>query len=280
MNVNRTPETLERTMVTKWLWQASLVALASLSIAACTLDNPDPGQFSGPSELGTSVEMRALPDQLVADGFSSSVIEAVVRGPDGQRDSGREVIFDLTSPGVGQFFDLGNLAPLNGPRPTYGGVESGPVSSVSDGDGVARARYWAPFRTDQENDTVVQITGRPSGTDFNGATFRSARIFLRAANRPSFPGSNECGFIIEPVKASYKIGEPIAFTASQITASDACGGNEIARYEWNIAPNTFKAGRDIVHAFPAAGSFSVFLTTTAAVTGCQESCSASITVVP
>ena len=175
-----------------------------VAVAACTLDNPDPGELSGPSELGTAVEIRAVPDQIVADGFSSSVIEAVVRGPDGQRTSGVEVLFDITRQGAG-FLDLGNLAPVNGPRPSYGGVESGPVSSVTDGDGVARARYWAPFRTDQENDTTVIITGRPSGTNFNTAVFRTASIFLRAANRPSFPGSNVCGFIWEPEQLTYKV---------------------------------------------------------------------------
>lgn len=97
-----------------------------VAVAACTLDNPDPGELSGPSELGTAVEIRAVPDQIVADGFSSSVIEAVVRGPDGQRTSGVEVLFDITRQGAG-FLDLGNLDRVNGPRPSYGGVESGPV---------------------------------------------------------------------------------------------------------------------------------------------------------
>lgn len=271
-------------MLTKWLRLASLAALAVYGIGACTLDNPDPGQFSGPSELGTSVEMRAMPDQLVADGFSSSVIEAVVRDANGQRTSGTEVIFDITQQDAspvpadeGLFFDLGNLAPLNGPRPTFGGVESGPVSAVTDGDGVARARYWAPFRTDQENDIIVQITGRPAGVNFNAATLRSTQIFLRAADRPSFPGSDVCGFIIEPNKPQYKVFEGIAFTATQLIGP---AGFQIARYEWNIDATVFKAGRGITHAFTTAGDHIVQLVTTEAVTGTQSICNATITVVP
>lgn len=262
---------------------AAAFLFGSLSVS-CTLDNPAPPEISGPSELGTSVEMRANPDQLVADGFSSAVIEAVVRDSNGQRTSGTTVLFDITSPSATVFFDLGNLAPLNGPRPAAGGVESGPVSSVTDGDGVARARYWAPFRTDQENDTIVTVTGRPAGTDFNAAVFRPATIFLRAANRPSFPGSSECGFTIEPNKPSYDVGEPIAFTATQLlgdsAGSSACAGNAIARYEWNIDDGTYREGRDLVHAFAAVGTFTVELVTTESVTGCQAICTATIDVVP
>ena len=225
--------------------------------------------------------MRAVPDQLVSDGFSSSVIEAVVRGPDGQRTSGVEILFDITRSGAG-FLDLGNLAPVNGPRPSFGGVESGPVSSVSDGDGVARARYWAPFRTDQENDTAVIITGRPSGTNFNTAVFRTASIFLRAANRPSFPGSGVCAFIWEPEKLTYDVGEGIAFTATQIVGDisiPGCAGNEIARYEWIFDDGSAKAGRDVVHAFSTVGEHTVILITHEAVTGCRATCTEDYDIV-
>jgi hypothetical protein len=251
------------------------VAFAGVS---CLTDNPEAPELSGPSELATSVEMRAIPDQLVADGFSSSVIEAVVRGPNSERRSGVQILFDISQGST--FFDLGNLAPLNGARPTAGGVEAGPVSAITDGDGVARARYWAPFRTDQENDTVVAINGRPAGTDFNTAVQRTATIFLRAANRPSFPGANVCGFIIEPNRPFHRIGESIAFSATQLTGEPNCLGREIARYEWNIEPITYKAGRDIVHAFSAAGDFVVELVTTEAVSGCQAICSETVTIVP
>jgi hypothetical protein len=266
----------------KALLATAVVFAGSMS---CVLNNPDVPELSGPSEMGTSVEMRAVPDQLVADGFSSSVIEAVVRDPNGQRTSGVTVLFDISRGGV--FLDLGNLAPLNGPRPSAGGVESGPVSSVTDGDGVARARYWAPFRTDQVNDTTVAITGRPAGTDFNTAVQRNATIFLRAADRPSFPGNNACAFIREPNKTIYQVGEEISFTATQLTGNTAgtppCAGNTIARYEWfinNPATGTYDEDRGINHVFDAAGTFTVRLTTTESITGCQNSCTQSITVVP
>ena len=273
------PSTLGGEMLPKWFWLAAFASILAL-VVACTLDNPQPSDLSGPSELGTAIELRAVPDSLVSDGFSNSIIEAVVRDANGNRVAGRTVSFDITTSGASGFLDLGNLAPVNGARPAAGGVESGPVSSVTDGNGVARVRYWAPFRTDQENDTVVIVTGREQSTNFANQTNRQVQIFLRAANRPSFPGANVCSFIIEPIKPVYVPGEPVAFTASQLIGSDPCVGNEIARYEWNIddTPPVFRAGREIVHAFSAAGSYTVFLTTTEAVTGCQVSCFADITV--
>jgi hypothetical protein len=267
------------------MWKSSLWLFALLAwtlCAGCLLDNPETPELAGPSMAARSIQIRAIPDAIVSDGFSSSVIEAVMQGPNGERVSGATILFEIMA-SSGVFLDLGNLAPLNGPRPAAGGVEAGPVSAVTDGDGVARARYWAPFRTDQENDTTVTIAARESGTNTRGVTFSQADIFLRAANRPSFPGSNLCGFIIEPNKPFYDIGEPIAFTATQLLGDDSvdgCVGNEIARYEWNIPPTTFKAGREIVHAFSVAGTYTVELVTTEAITGCQTLCTADVEIVP
>ncbi len=82
------------------------------------------------------------------------------------------------------------------------------MSAVTASDGVARVRYWAPFRTDQVNDTTVTVTGRPGDqNDFRAAIFRQVDIFLRAADRPVFPGDAECGISVEPQKSAYKVGE-------------------------------------------------------------------------
>ncbi|HXV63539.1 MAG TPA: hypothetical protein VEK15_22750 [Vicinamibacteria bacterium] len=271
---------LEENMIksSRWLLPFALAGVC----AACTLDNQQAPELAGPSTVARSITLRAVPDSLVSDGFSSSVIEAVLQGPNGERVPGATIQYDIALGPFGEFLDLGNLAPLNGPRPTAGGVEAGPVSAVTDGDGVARARYWAPFRTDQENDTTVTITARESGTNFRFAALLMAQtdIFLRAANRPSFPGGAFCSFTIEPNKPSYRTGEGIAFTATQLVGdpTSGCSGLEIARYEWNIEPDTYKAGREIVHAFPEEGAFFVELVTTEAVTGCQDICAALIVV--
>lgn len=277
MSVNFVQRTLRRGAV------VALICTGLGSQLSCLVDKPKAPDLAGPSELGTSLEMRAIPDQLVADGFSSSVIEAVVRGPNGERVSGTEVLFDISSPDSSGFLDLGNLSHVNGARPTAGGVEPAPVSSVSDAQGVARARYWAPFRTDQVNDTQVIVTGRPAGTDYNAAVLRDVAIFLRAADRPSFPGSNICGFHMEPNKDSYKVGESISFTATQLTGDDSvdgCAGNSIARYEWSITDGTYAEDRGLVHRFDTDGTFTITLKTTESVTGCVDSCSQDVEIVP
>jgi len=153
-----------------------------LTATGCFLDNPEAPELAGPSLRGRAIEIHAIPDQLVADGWSSSIIEAVLQGPNSERISGATIHFDISG-----FVDLGNLAPLNGPRPTYGGVEAGPVADTTDANGVARARYWAPFRTDQPSDTIVTILAREAGTNFRQVPFAQTDIFLRAADRP-IPG--------------------------------------------------------------------------------------------
>lgn len=258
------------------MWKSSLRLLAlsaAVLSASCLLDEAEIPDLAGPSAAARSVQIRAIPDTIVSDGFSSSVIEGVLNGPNGERVSGATLVFEILA--GGQFLDLGNLAPVNGPRPGGGGVEAGPVSAVTDGQGVARARYWAPFRTDQENDTTVTIAVRELGTNTRGVLFAQADIFLRAANRPSFPGTGACGFIWEPEKIVYEIGEHIAFTATQSTGAN---GNEIARYEWLLSDGTTYVGRNFVHAFSAPDTYTIILVTHEAITGARETCSETLDV--
>ena len=245
----------------------------------CKLDNPGPPELVGPSELGLAIEMRAVPDSLVSDGLSNSIIEAVVRDSNGERIPERTINFDITRDGA-DFLDLGNLAPVNGPRPSAGGVEAGPVSAVTDSDGVARVRYWSPFRTDQENDVVVGITGREASINYSNQTQRSVAIFLRAADRPSFPGQSVCSFIWEPDKLKYTVGESIAFTATQSIGDtdSSCVGNEIARYEWAFGDGYTKTGRGVTHAFTTVATHTVILITHEAITGCRSTCSVTLDV--
>jgi hypothetical protein len=266
------------------MWKSSLwlfVLPVSVLCGACLLDNPEAPELAGPSTAARSITIRAIPDAIVSDGFSSSVVEAIMHGPNGERVAGATILFEIQADGL--FLDLGNLAPLNGARPLAGGVEAGPVSDVTDGDGVARARYWAPFRTDQENDTTVTIAARESGVNTRGANFAEADIFLRAADRPSFPGTEICGFIWEPEKLVYGVGEGIAFTATQATGDTSivgCVGNEIARYEWLFDDGTTKAGRGTVHAFSTPGEHLIILVTHEAITGCRAVCSDDLNIVP
>ena len=259
------------------MWKSSLwlFALSAWVLCgACFLDNAEAPDLAGPSTAARSITIRAIPDAIVSDGFSSSVIEAVMQGPNGERVAGATVLFEISH--LGQFLDLGNLAPLNGPRPLAGGVEAGPVSASTDGDGVARVRYWAPFRTDQENDITVTIEARESGTNSRGAVFAQADIFLRAANRPSFPGGAACGILVEPLDTNYDPGDLIFFTATQITGAT---GQPIARYEWDFGDDSPREeGRNVGHQYNVEGDYTITLFTTESISGDQDSCTTAIAV--
>ncbi len=262
-------------------WALVLLVPAMVGQIGCGPEEANIPPLTGPSELAHSLAMQANPDQLTADGWSSSVIRAVFKDENGQPIADRTIHFDITVQGSGSFLDLGALAPLNAPRPNYGGEEARAVSAVTDGNGVAKARYWAPFRTDQANDITVTVTGRPAGNDFRAATFRQVDIFLRAANRPSFPGDNVCAFIIEPRKATYTTNELLFFTGTQINgnaAVDGCSGFPIARYEWDFGDRSSAIGRNSQHQYTAPGTYRAMLFTTESVTGCQVSCFTDIKV--
>lgn len=266
----------------KWAMVIALIPVA-LGQAGCNLEDATRPPLAGPSELGTGLGMSANPDQLTANGNSSSVVEVTVFDEFGQPAAGITVDFDLAQKFAGAFSDIGVLASLNGPRPVPGGKEPKAESAVTNNAGKARIRYWSPFRTDQENDTVVTITGRPAGSDFNSAVFRTVDIFLRAANRPMFPGSSVCSFIVEPLQTSYTVGQQIFFTASQLIGdtTTGCAGNTISRYEWDFGDGSIgDVERGVAHVYSTSGTFSVVLFTTETQTGCQDACAAGITVTP
>ena len=274
----------------KWVLALALIP-AALGQAGCNLDKTNRPALAGPSELAASLGLSANPDQLTANGSSSSVIEATLRGPDGNPAANAPVVFDLLARGASNFSDIGVLSKLNESRPIPGGPNRPEtVTGTTNGNGVARVRYWSPFRTDQENDIVVTVTGRPEGNDFRDAVFRQVDIFLRAANRPNFPGGVACSILVEPVQTFYDVGQLIFFTATQISGA---GGFPIARYEWTFDSTdadgdanteTGPAERNVAYAFESgilAGrtrTYVVRLTTTESQTGTQATCTVSITV--
>lgn len=270
-----------------WRDLKSVVLLALVpaiaGLVAC-LNDASPPPLQGPSELGVSIEMRANPFLLVSDGQSSSVIEAVVRDQNGQRKPNVVILFDIRVTGTQTFrsyLDLGCLAPQGAPQPQYGGAECVQSAATTGGDGVARVVYWAPYRTDQANDIIITIIGRPGtlGTDvdYRTAVARTVDIFLRAADRPSFPGGAFCSFIIEPQQNGYRVGQQIFFTATQSVGGS---GFPIARYEWDFGDGIGTAnGRTASYVYTIPNlttGYAVILFTTESITGAQTACLNSV----
>jgi hypothetical protein len=260
----------------KWAMVIALIPFA-LGQAGCNLGDAARPPLAGPSELGQAIGMTANPDQLTANGSSSSVVEVTLRDEFGQPEAGVTINFDLAAKfGIG-FSDIGVLAPLNSNRPVPGGQQPKAESAVTNTAGKARVRYWSPFRTDQENDIVATITSRPAGGDFNSAVFRTVDIFLRAANRPNFPGGSTCSILVEPNQVTYDVGELIFFTATQIAGPS---GFPIARYEWNFSDGTVgEAERNVAKAFEVAGTYAAELVTTESQSGTQSFCTVTVVIV-
>ena len=88
----------------------------ALTLQGCGLDKVQaPTSLVGPSELGNSIEMRALPDIVVADGIQTSVIQAVVRDNNGKPLVGKPVVFTIADE-EGRTAEIGQLTSATGAR--------------------------------------------------------------------------------------------------------------------------------------------------------------------
>jgi hypothetical protein len=285
-------------------WGKVSAALAVIfALNGCGLDEVDIPEIEGPSELGLSISLTASPDIVVADGFSSSLIQATVRDQNGALVAGRQVFMAITD-SQGRTADIGNLRSTSGP-----GLGTGLVLTTG-ANGIAQASYEAPPRTDLTGNSTVLVTVRPVGTDANGQVYRSVRIELRSAEPRLFPqvpgnGLPVCGFVIEavsgqcgvpvptpqpsgspstpastgpspatPVTCTVKVNTTVLF---QSTARDPDG--TIVRYEWFFGDGTRDDKPDLAKVYRTTGTFNItHLVTDNA--GGQAACAASLTVVP
>ena len=87
-----------------------------LALQGCDLDKVTvPESLVGPSELGISLEMLALPDTVLADGIQTSVIRAVVRDQNGKPAVGRAILFSIADES-GNTAEIGTLTSDTGAR--------------------------------------------------------------------------------------------------------------------------------------------------------------------
>ena len=286
-------------------WGKVSAALAVIfALNGCGLDEVEIPDIDGPSELGLSISLTASPDIVVADGFSSSLIQATVRDQNGSLVAGRQVFMAITD-SQGRTADIGNLRSTSGP-----GLGTGLVLTTGS-NGIAQASYEAPPRTDLTANATVLVTVRPVGTDANGQVYRSVRIELRSAEPRLFPQAPGnalplCGFAIEavsgscgvpiptpqpsgspsgsptppgpspanPVSCSVRVNTTVLF---QSTASDTDG--RIVRYEWFFGDGTRDDKPDLAKVYRTVGTFQVTHLVTDNLGG-QAACAASLTVVP
>ena len=120
-----------------------------LALGACNTTQVEIPELSGPSELALSLNMTASPDVLVADGASTSAIQATIRDANGRPVPGQAVFFAVTDAN-GNSADIGELNTPN---------------AVSGPSGTAQVIYRAPARTDATANQMMRVEARPISTD-------------------------------------------------------------------------------------------------------------------
>jgi hypothetical protein len=252
-----------------------------LILGGCGLEEVDVPDFDGPSEFAFSLRLTAQPDILVADGFSTSLIQAVARDENGRPVAGRAIFFGV-SDAQGRFADIGFFQ-------TSGGPGTG-ASVVTNSQGLAQIVYQAPPRTDATANNSVLISARPIGDDFNGQFYRTVRIELRTAEPRLFPPGPAdnvppvANFVIEVVPT----GSCTAQYACRVRVNQVVGlqntsvdeDGVIVRYEWFFGDGSkVEYAPDQAHVFRTTGTFTVTLRVTDNF-GAQGVRTATITVVP
>jgi hypothetical protein len=232
---------------------ALVLSLAlGLGSTGCGLDDVAIPELDGPSELGLGLKLTVSPDIITADGFSTALVTVSLRDQNGGPVSGRDVFLSISDED-GRTADIGEFRSQNGPGTG--------MTVRTNAQGLAQAVYEAPARTDATATQTVLINGRPIGTDFAGAVYRTVRLELRSAEPRLFPQNPgnlapSCSFVTQAPNG-FKTNVSILF---QATASDSDG--TIIRYEWDFGNGTRSDHPDVNASYRLPGSYIVRLLVT------------------
>ncbi len=232
---SRNPEGTMMTRDPKASW-AGLLALCLLFVQGCGTDKISVPGINGPSELAVSLKLTVNPDIITADGFSTALVQAEVRGTNGQALANVDVYFTLADES-GNFADIGTLSANR---------------AITNSQGIAQVIYTAPPRTDATANQTLLILARPVANDAQAAVYRTVRLELRSAEPhlfPQTPGTpGTCDFIIETPDGFYA-GVDILF-------QDTSQGT-IVRYYWDFGDGTRDDKPDENHRYAVAGTYTV-----------------------
>ncbi len=209
-----------------------------LALGACTTSKTEPPAPSGPSELGTSLQISVSPDLLPQDGQSTS--QVTVRALDANSQPVRNL-------GLRIEIAVGNVVT------DFGSLSSKDVSTGADGRAVVVYRAPAPVDS-VDRDTRVQIFATPVGTNHTGTYGRFAEIRLV----PTGTVGGET-----PVPAFTMSPEnPQQLQTVTFDASDPRFDASLVSCEWNFGDGSKGSGRAASHQYRSAGNFVVTLTVT------------------
>ena len=221
----------------------TLVVAVALSAAACTVKNTETPPLTGPSELGLSLALQAVPDVVIQDGESRAQIVVTARDPNSQpvRNLALRVEISYNS----RLVDYGTLSPGR--------------NIVTGSDGKAVVTYTPPKAQANSLDSdVVTILVTPLGTDYSTAVSRQVQV--RLVSPGVIKGASGAFFSVTP--ESPKVGDLLAFDGS---SSSTKAGRTIELYEWNFGDAHVHRHRDTAqttHVYEKSGSFTVKLSIT------------------
>ena len=221
---------------------ALVAALATSTLAACTVKDVDAPPLAGPSSLSRSIVMTADRDTLVQDGSQEAAIRLTALVQPGQSENVRlraQVFVD----GVAQ--DFGTLSNKNPITPTT----------------IFYRAPAAPLTAQGQVPTTVTIAVTPDDSgDFRAEVSRTIdlRLIPPGVILPSNPNLR-ADFTFSPIEP--KVLDNVSFNASTSTnAGAAC--LEACTYSWNFGDGTTGTGLTTTHQFRAAREYQVVLTVT------------------
>lgn len=219
------------------------VALAAVMMVGCTLEKADPPAPAGPSELGLSLSLQAIPDTITQDGSSQAQVAITARDSNGQAAANIPLRAELQV--ANTVVDFGRLSAR---------------TLVTGNDGRAFLTYTAPPAPAESVDgrTIVTVVVTPAVTDHRNSLGRSVDIRLVPPGVILPPqGTPTPTFVFSP--AAPLESSPVQFDAS---ASTADAGGVLVGYAWDFGDGGTATGRTASHTFKTAGSFTVTLTVT------------------
>ena len=223
----------------------SFVALTVLA-AACTIKETPAPSLMGPSEYATSVTLSAVPDLIMRDGVSQSMIVVTANDPQGAPIRSLQLRLDMVVNGALQ--DFGTLSTR---------------TLFTNADGRATATYTAPPAPTVGGSIVtdrITFIVTPVGSNAQDAKYTSAdlRLVLPIFTTPGAP----VAFFTYVPSTGITTATDVAFNAG---GSYPVTGSRIVNYAWDWGDGTtdnFNTSASEDHDWAGAGTYSVTLTVT------------------